>query len=328
MRIFPGRAPYGALLAFLAVDVAWLLAAGTSVDMGSAAPSLAATAALACAAFALRIASAGPGRGIVVRDQTVVRPALVDTAIVAAEAYVFLLCSWNVVRVLNHLSMTLALPLADDMLASWDAALGLDWNAYFAFVAARPALADFLGASYTSLTPVSAFALLGLLAFGRVRQAEFFVVTFFATAVVCTAAGAFFPAEAAVAHLLDRPELIASFSIEPGLYHLAHLEALRSGAMPVFDLENLPGLVTFPSFHTAAGVVVAWCYRRTLLFWPVSAYAAMMIAATPVFGGHYFVDLIAGTAVALSVLVFTGSLRRYRGLFAEAAAGRDLPVPA
>ncbi len=68
---------------------------------------------------------------------------------------------------------------------------------------------------------------------------------------------------------------------------------------------------------------------RSFLFLPVLAYCGMMIASTPVFGGHYFVDLIAGTALALVVLLVVARLPGYRGLFAR-SAGKLLshPLPA
>ena len=46
-----------------------------------------------------------------------------------------------------------------------------------------------------------------------------------------------------------------------GAYHLEHLERLRSDPMPVLSLSDLPGLVTFPSFHTAMGVIAIYCCR-------------------------------------------------------------------
>ena len=40
-----------------------------------------------------------------------------------------------------------------------------------------------------------------------------------------------------------------------------------------------------------------------------------MIAATPVFGGHYFVDLVAGAALAAAVVATFAALPAHRGLF-------------
>jgi membrane-associated phospholipid phosphatase len=320
MRVFPGLQAYLVLAVFLLIDFVWLAFGGFGIHWDSVVPGAVLMAVVGLPALCLRLLSAGPGKGIIFRRETVVRAGLSERVMFAGEAFLFLLLGWNVMRLFNHLSMTTGFPMADALLTQWDAALGLDWNAYFAFVAERPELIELLGWSYLWLTPVSAGALLGLLAMDRQRSAEFFVVAFFATAAVCTVAGMFFPAEAATAYLLDRPELLAAFSIEPGLYHLDHLHALRAGGPLVFDLNSLPGLVTFPSFHTAAGVVMAWAYRRSLLFWPVLVYALLMIASTPIFGGHYFIDLIAGTIVAVAILVLLERRPRYLGLFTRAGS--------
>src|SRR5262245_60537148 len=45
--------------------------------------------------------------------------------------------------------------------------------------------------------------------------------------------------------------------------HVHTLEALRSGAMSVVRLDDLEGLITFPSFHTANAILFAWA------LWPV-----------------------------------------------------------
>jgi membrane-associated phospholipid phosphatase len=73
--------------------------------------------------------------------------------------------------------------------------------------------------------------------------------------------------------------------------------------------------VTFPSFHTAAGIILVISFWRTALFPIIVLYSAIMIASTPVLGGHYFVDLIAGAAVAGAVAFALGLLPSYRGLF-------------
>ena len=62
----------------------------------------------------------------------------------------------------------------------------------------------------------------------------------------------------------------------------------------------LLGLVSMPSMHTAVGVLMIAVARRTWLFWPAFGYGTVMISATPVWGGHYLVDLIAGAALALA----------------------------
>lgn len=231
------------------------------------------------------------------------------------QGLIFLQAAWIAVRLLNHLSMATEIELTDARLAAWDAMLGLDWMGYFRFVHDRPLLIAVLSVSYTSLTLLSTLAFFIFALRAEFRRTAFFLDTFLFTAIICTGLGMLFPAEAAVAYHVQELALFPNFSSPPGLYHLQHLMALRSGDPVSLDLQNLPGLVTFPSFHTAAGVVLAFSAYGTRMFPVFCAYSAVMIASTPVFGGHYFVDLFAGGAVAVAVIWFVAMREKYRGLF-------------
>lgn len=329
MRFFPGTPLYIAVGLLAAIDVAWVIAIGARIYVQDALPPIAASLALLAGAVVLmRLRDPATG-GIVRHGVTVVRPLVVERLIFGCQAFFFLYFAWTALRIYNHVSMSVAFPYTDALLNGADRWLGLDWNAYFAFVAENPPLIWVLEAAYTSLSALSAWALMVLVFLGRTRESEYFAVTFFATAIICTTAGMFFPANAAVVEILERPELVAAFPNPPGVYHLEFMAALRSGDPIGLDLANLPGLVTFPSFHTAAGIVVAWCLRRTLFFWPGVVYCSVMIASTPVFGGHYFIDLMAGAVVAFAVLFGFARLPRYAGLYSSLARSRaDAPVVA
>ncbi|WP_205627904.1 phosphatase PAP2 family protein [Ruegeria marisrubri] len=232
------------------------------------------------------------------------------------DGLLFLQVAWMNIRVFNHLTMMAPFPYVDDLLLGWDRLLALPWREYFEFIHSKPFLIALLDASYTSLSTLSLVALVVLCAMKDGRRARFFVEAFFATALICTAVGAAFPAKAAVAMLVPDIASFTNFIYAPGVYHLPHMEALRDIAVPVvLDLYNLPGLVTFPSFHTAAGVLLATAFWRTRLFAPVLVYAIVMIASTPIFGGHYFVDLLVGLLVAASVSAIVATQPIYSGMF-------------
>ena len=56
----------------------------------------------------------------------------------------------------------------------------------------------------------------------------------------------------------------------------------------------------FPSFHMALAILFTWGFWRIpVARWIALALNVAMAAATPLSGGHYFVDLIAGAVVAL-----------------------------
>ena len=64
------------------------------------------------------------------------------------------------------------------------------------------------------------------------------------------------------------------------------------------------GIITFPSLHAALAVIVAaalWPLAR--LRWVFVVLNTAMLIATPIDGSHYFVDVLAGVALAALCLV-------------------------
>src|SRR5206468_5076868 len=90
-------------------------------------------------------------------------------------------------------------------------------------------------------------------------------------------------------------------NIEVGAYlmQLRDLAPVREGALRHLDLVNLAGIVTFPSFHAASAVLYIWAFWPVRWMRPIAVLAnTAMLASTPIVGGHYFIDLIAGMGVA------------------------------
>ena len=95
------------------------------------------------------------------------------------------------------------------------------------------------------------------------------------------------------------------------------MQALGSGAAVVLDLAKEEGIISFPSYHAALALLLllgAW--HNAWLRWPFLAINVAMIVATPIDGGHYFVDVIAGLAIAAVSQVVA---RRLLGMGAQAA---------
>lgn len=237
-----------------------------------------------------------------------------------------MLVAWPVLRVLNHLTMTTGLPLADDMLASADAALGFDWAGYLAWADRFPRLLEAMDWSYTGLTFYSMllFLLLVLSCRDPNRACSEFVQVFLLTAAACIVVGCGLPAVSAAIHFAPLPDAFVHIRPERGAYHLASLTRLRTDPAAVLTLGALPGLVTFPSFHTAMGIVAIYCARHR--WWLLSVMLPVnlvMIASTPILGGHYGVDLLGGAAVAAAAIL---SVRMRAVQEAEQLAPAPVPV--
>jgi membrane-associated phospholipid phosphatase len=127
-----------------------------------------------------------------------------------------------------------------------------------------------------------------------------------------TAAGmALVPAVGAYAYFNPPPELFDNFTHHAGMWHYAELMKLRSGEPFVFLADNVRGMVTFPSFHTVLGIIIAYALRGfRWLFAPVAILNAVMIVSTLPEGGHHLVDVLAGIAIALIGLTLVRTLER------------------
>jgi membrane-associated phospholipid phosphatase len=84
--------------------------------------------------------------------------------------------------------------------------------------------------------------------------------------------------------------------------------------MTVIQLNNLEGLVTFPSFHTANAILFAWAlWTVPYLRWVGLVVNGLMILSTPLTGAHYIIDVVAGTIVAVAAIAFARFVGRVHG---------------
>jgi membrane-associated phospholipid phosphatase len=200
-------------------------------------------------------------------------------------------------QIFSHLIMSTNLPMADDALMHWDHSLGFDWLAYAKM---------------------------------RVRSLEVFYLVI-ATALICIIIAAGFPARATM-DLLGDEELRARLSLlgdNVGAIHVQQMMELRGTAPIYLSPDNLQGLVSFPSFHTCMALIIAWCSRGrwyTLLIG--SLIAITIIAGTPVFGGHYLVDVIGGVAVTAAAIWFWMSkIQPHISHYIADTTEKSLPLP-
>ena len=235
-----------------------------------------------------------------------------------------LLAAAAVAETLSYAVATFDRPLWDATLASWDKAIGLDWRAYLDFVAARPWLAAVYGFAYRSFIVqlIAAAAILGLA--GRRAECRAFALAFTMTATITVAVSALMPANSEFVYrglpFAGFPTLDVTAAYAP----LSPFEHLRTGGLRVISLTDSQGIISFPSLHAALGVVfilVFWPLRW--LRWPALALNLLLVAATPINGGHYFVDVIAGTLIAIVAMVLARRLDARFGTAAVSERPRD-----
>jgi hypothetical protein len=204
---------------------------------------------------------------------------------------------------LTYIAAAANLPMQDVALNAFDRALGLDWIAYFNFVYHHHALL---------FTTVLAYSMIGWPVFGvplvlgwtgKYRRMQEFTLAFGIALVATTIISTLLPAMGTYALLdfIPDPNIFT-----PGAYleQLRDLPLVRDGSLRTLDFNALAGIITFPSFHAAAAVLYLWAFLPVRWIGPVALVVNVaMLLATPICGGHYFVDVFAGIATAVLAIM-------------------------
>ncbi|HWK36940.1 MAG TPA: phosphatase PAP2 family protein [Sphingomonas sp.] len=224
---------------------------------------------------------------------------------------------------LSYVAMRFSGPFTDDLLDRMDRALGLGWPAIRAAVVARPWLEGLLTTAYFACFWMPLAIVVILWRIGRIDRIYPWLLANGIALAMTLAVSAFFPARAAFAFYGDPAPPVNALQFGGAI------DALRAGSLRDIDLANLGGIITFPSFHAAMAVLFVWAAwpARRLRVPCVAINLAMWAAAVPI-GGHYVVDLIAGSLIAIAaiMLVAAGERGGRRG-FSRSPFPAAPPIP-
>jgi hypothetical protein len=227
---------------------------------------------------------------------------------------------------LTYVAASANLPLQDSTLAYWDQHLGLDWAAYYQFVTGRPMLVPYACLSYALISwfAIGVPVVLGL-AQDYVRLQQFTmacILTFCATAIIST----FIPAFGTY-HQYALPTEFSGFRASGYLQQMEYLPLVRDGALRVLNVPRLGGIITFPSFHASVAVLALWGFWSIWWMRPFALMSSVgMLLATPLFGGHYFVDVFAGAALAALAIAIAKSVGERSVASSEVGQGASAHV--
>jgi hypothetical protein len=264
--------------ALAAVTAVWMAGVGLSFDWASALlPALACLALVAGAAF-----------------YRTVRP---DARLAAAMSATAQLTAFTAVALpLSYAAARTGRPLWDATLLGWDQALHLDWPACLAFMDARPGLSLAGSVAYASLMPQMIVAIVGLCFQHHLAACRNLILAIILAALTSILISALMPAMTVFMHL----GLEQAAAPHVPFINDSHILALRAGTLRLVSLTEGQGIIAFPSFHAALGILLARAFWSLPgLRWPGLILNLGMIAATPTHGGHYFVDVFAGIGVGL-----------------------------
>jgi len=205
---------------------------------------------------------------------------------------------------LSYLAVTVAGPRIDSLLAAFDQALGVSWPAIMGFAADHPLLTQTLSLAYDSII---AQTLLLVLLLGLCRQElqlYGLCLAIAVGAVITIAVWTAFPSFGAYSVYHLSPAVTAKLHLVEGLDYGQQLSLLLKNGPGLISPHDLRGIIGFPSYHTVQAIVLAW-YARKLPYvsWVFLGLNILVVAATPVHGGHHIVDILGGCAVAGAAIV-------------------------
>ena len=198
--------------------------------------------------------------------------------------------------VLSYLMVTLRLPLLDEHLVAADRALGLDWPTLYAQAKNHPLSYFFLAIAYNSLIPQIILLLLVFSYRNQPNRSYELIWLFVITSLSCVLLSGPLPTAGAFAY----------FNTSINDPYVQSFLSLRDGSMKTINLQQVEGVVQFPSLHLALAVCCAYVARGTKFLFPaLVALNIIVIIATPFIGGHHFADLWGGallTAAAIFII--------------------------
>lgn len=206
----------------------------------------------------------------------------------------------SVAAPLSYIAASAALPLWDETYASWDRGLGLDWMGWLATMNNHPMLHEIFAQAYSSFLPQVAVVIIALALSGHLLHLRLYILSFIFTALITIAISAVLPAQGIWGYFQLSPSDYPNITPVTQELHLNIFHGLRDGSFRELVAQGAEGIITFPSLHTAGGwlfIFAMWPVRY--LRWVFLLLNITMIVATPVDGGHYFSDVIAGTATAI-----------------------------
>ena len=200
---------------------------------------------------------------------------------------------------LTYIAAAANLPMQDANLAHLDRMLGLDWVSYLNFVNDRPSLIPYMYLGYAMIIwPM--FGVPIILGMTRhYRRLQQFTLACMLAVMVTAVVSTLLPAVGTYHEYGIMPDLL-KFRPSGYLVQLEDFPRVRDGSLHILETSRLGGIITFPSFHAAAAVLALWGLWCVWWLRPLALIANVsMLLATPLVGGHYFVDVIAGVGLAV-----------------------------
>ena len=223
---------------------------------------------------------------------------------------------------LNYLGFTFHRPFIDASLAAADASLGFDWPGYVAWIESVPAADFLLSVAYEASLPQVVVIVLVLGLGARKAELDRFSIAFMVGGLTTILFWTAYPSYGAFHHRVEVGLPVPEQGLFTTVDYSRYLLALKAGVFSPLRLDELKGLIGFPSFHTVLALLSTWAVWRVRFVGPlVAALNVAVLFAIPGDGGHFLVDVAGGILVTLFAIAVANAVTRTT----SASAGATKP---
>lgn len=182
-------------------------------------------------------------------------------------------------------------PLQDTLVVKIDSYLGFSWQEFFLFISNHKVIATILSFLYATLLPKSLFVLAVVGSIYPQRGSQF-VTAFIISTFLALTIFLLFPVAGAFVyfHHLDLP----------AAKYCEHYLGMRSHSMTAIPMDDLRGVVQFPSFHVSSAVVLTYLLRGLPIISPLAIVINVGMSVSALYvGGHHLSDALAGAVIGV-----------------------------
>lgn len=220
-------------------------------------------------------------------------------SLVAGIQFTLFTCGYTVVMCVATMADR---PLIDEALMRADAWFGVHVPDVVAWARRHSVLDALLALCYHTIVLQTVVTILVLGLAGDRRPLDGLLLRLMLAALITLAVFAAFPAVGPFVGYASEYDMSAHDT-----RFLHDFEAWRNRERDWIVLFHLEGLITFPSFHAAWAVLIALAYvHRPALFACFGLLNVGVIVSTMTLGSHYWIDVLAGIAIAGVAVCATG----------------------